>query len=112
MESSLEQIKLLNLTENDFKLLVDGLDVLPEKGMAGELMGDLFMGIMTDKKDSEAIEKIKLDRENKRRIAEKAKESLKDDIKILQGKLLMLKRYLQENKLLKDTYEILNIPQQ
>lgn len=107
---NLEQIKLLNLTEEDFKLLVDGLDELPEKGLAGEMMGEIFMGIMSDKGNPEAVEKMKSEREDRKRKAERAKEQMKEDVKILQGKLLMLKRYLQENKLLKDAYEVLNLP--
>jgi hypothetical protein len=35
-------IKNLELTEQDFQLLVDGLDALPEKGVAGEMMGELM----------------------------------------------------------------------
>ena len=108
---SLEQIKLLNLTEDDFKLLVDGLDALPQKGLAGEMMGDLLLGMISDNKSPEAVEKMKSEREARKRKEEKAKEKQGDDIKILQGKLLMLKRYLQENKLLAEAYEVLNLRQ-
>ena len=110
MNTTLDQIKMLNLTEDDFKLLVDGLDSLPERGLAGELMGDLFTSMLTDKADETAIAKMKSERDSRKREADRAKEIMKENTKILQGKLLMLKRYLQENKLLHDAYEVLQIP--
>lgn len=110
MENSLEQIKMLNLTEEDFRLLVDGLDALPDKGAAGEMMGDLMLSLIS--KDKEQEEKLQAER-NKRRVAAEAnKQLMKENIKILQGKLLMLKRYFQENNILKQAYEVLDIPRQ
>ncbi len=108
MENSLEQIKLLNLTEDDFKLLVDGLDALPERGLAANIMGDLMMAMVT-KNDEESQRKMLEDRERKQKAKEHEKMMLRENVKILQGKLLMLKRYLQENKLLKDAYEAINL---
>lgn len=110
MENSLEQIRLLNLTDEDFKLLVDGLDALPERGLAGEMMGDLIIGMMS-KGDKEAQDKVLEEREKRLRKMKGEKELMKENVKILQGKLLMLKRYLQENKLLKEAYEAINLPQ-
>jgi hypothetical protein len=100
-------IKNLELTENDFKMLVEGLDALPERGMAGEMMGMLLEGMIGDK-NPEAMEKYKRTQEAKKREAERAKEVLKDDIRILQGKLLMFKRYLIEIDGLKQVSEILH----
>lgn len=104
----MDTLQQLNLTENDFKMLVDGLDALPEKGLAGEMMGDLIVGMMTDKSNPEAMEKVKKEREMKQAKAKKDKETMVEDIKILQGKLLMLKRYLQQQGALNTTYDILN----
>jgi hypothetical protein len=103
-------IKNLELTERDFQLLVEGLDTLPEKGLAVEMMADIFVGML--KKDSSDDDRGFTDFE-KKRIAERAKkerdkESLKEDIKILQGKLLMFKRYLIQQDALKQVGEILN----
>jgi hypothetical protein len=111
MENNLEQIKMLNLTEEDFKLLVDGLDALPEKGFAGEMMGDLLIGLIS-KGGEEEKERLMKERQAKREKLDKGKEIMKENIKILQGKLLMLKRYFQENDILKQTYEVLSIPNQ
>ena len=109
MQNSFEQIKLLNLTDEDFKLMVDGLDALPERGAAGEMMGELLIGMLS-KGDEEKERQMKLERDDRRRKAEKDKESIRENVKILQGKLLILKRYLQENNALAQTYEVLNIP--
>lgn len=108
MDNSLEQIKLLNLTEEDFTLLVEGLDALPERGLAADMMSDLIMG-MVAKRDEEAQKKILEDREKKQRAQVHQKQMMKENVRILQGKLLMLKRYLAENKLLKDAYEAINL---
>lgn len=100
-------IRNLELTENDFKLLIEGLDSLPEKGMAGEIIGMVFEGLLADK-NPEAQAKIKADREEKMRSEKHAKESMKEEIKILQGKLLMFKRYLIEIDALKQVNELLS----
>ncbi len=95
----MENIKGLNLTEKDFKMLVDGLDALPHAGRTGEVLFDLMSetvlkGIMPEEA------KRKIDQQKKK--MEHDKEMLTEDAKILQGKLLMLKRYLMENKLMEE----------
>lgn len=102
------QLQSLNLTDNDFKLIIDGLDALPSKDLAGDIMGDLLMGMLSDKTNPESQQKLKMEREQKRSKKVKAKEAMQEDIKILQGKLLMLKRYLLERGALIETYDIIN----
>jgi hypothetical protein len=109
MDNKMEQIKMLNLTEQDFQLLVDGLDALPEKGMAGDFLGDMLTSMFT-KDDPEAKEKAMKERQAERAKKEAAKNEMKENIKILQGKLLMLKRHFQENNILSQAYEVLEIP--
>jgi hypothetical protein len=99
-------IKNLELTENDFKLLVDGLDSLPEKGAVVDLVGAMLEGMLGDK-NPETQEKFKRDQEAKRRAGEKAKETMREEIKILQGKLLMFKRYLIQIDALKQVEDII-----
>lgn len=102
-------IKDLELTEQDFQLLVDGLDALPEKGLAGEMMGELLAGMLT-KDNPEAMEKHKREQDAKRKKAESAKLQMKEDVRILQGKLLMLKRWLLQEGALKQAHEIIDRP--
>jgi hypothetical protein len=103
----MSELKHLNLTEKDFDLLVEGLDSLPEKGIAGELMGDLLHAMLS-KDDSEGKSKFQIEREKKQKDKELKQREMKEDIKILQGKLLMLKRYLIHHGALNETCEIIN----
>ena len=102
----METIKEIQFTEQDFNLLVEGLEHLPEKGMAGNLMIDI-LGMALIKDDGER-EKMELKRETKRRKEEAAKEILQEDIRILQGKLLRLKRHMIANNFLIKANDILN----
>lgn len=96
----------LELTESDFKLMIDGLDALPEKGIASDMMGFMLDGLLADK-NPEAADKRVRERELKAKTEDSKKEELRENIKILQGKLLMLKRYLIEIDGLKQVNEIL-----
>lgn len=107
MTTNVEQIRMLNLTSKDFDLMVEGLDELPNKGIVGDLMGAMLGSMIA--KDDESREREIKKREFEMKKKEEAKAFMKEEIKILQGKLLMLKRYMQENKLLSETYDILNL---
>src|SRR3990172_749187 len=93
-------LKHLNLTENDFQLIIDGLDALPDKNQEGGMMGDLLLGILS-KDDPEMESKMKADRHKRQKEAADKRREMAEEIKILQGKLLMLKRFLVENDALK-----------
>lgn len=99
-------LKNLQLEEKDFDLLLKGLEVLPSSDLAGEMMIDLF-SMAFAKDDPEAKQKLLEDKENRKRAKEKEKQHLIEEVKILQGKLLLLKRYLIQNNLLKDAENIL-----
>lgn len=100
------ELQKLNLNEQDFKMIIDGLDALPNTDLAGELMVSLLSG-MINKDDPEAQERDKRERANEREKKEIAKAQMREDIKILQGKLLMLKRYLIENNALEKAQEFI-----
>lgn len=100
-------LKHLNLTERDFELIIDGLDQVPNKNQAGEMLGDLMLGMLT-KDDPEVAAKMKAEREDRQRKAKKEKDLMVEEIKILQGKLLMLKRYLAEQDALGQATDIIN----
>jgi hypothetical protein len=99
-----DNIKNLNLTDKDFKMLVDGLDALPHAGRTGEMLMDIMTSTVLAGKIGEEAKK-KMDAE--RRKEDIKKEMLIEDAKILQGKLLMLKRYLTENRLMNDVDDVL-----
>ena len=77
----MSELKHLNLTEKDFDLMVEGLDSLPEKGMAGELLGDLF-GSMLMEEDSEAKIKFENERDKKRKEKEMMTHLLSGEVTI------------------------------
>ena len=92
-------LKHLNLTERDFELIIDGLEELPNKNAIGEMMGDLLLGV---------VSKIKRERDERINLKKKEQLLMKEDIKILQGKLLMLKRYLIEQDAFNQAIDIVN----
>lgn len=100
-------IKDLNLTDDDFKMIIEGLDALPEKGAAGEILGDLMIGMIGDQSNPDRFKQIKQEREKQTNKEKYKKNLMIEDIKILQGKLLMFKRWLIENDALRQTNEIL-----
>ena len=104
----MEQIKHLNLTENDFKMIIDGLDALPDAGRTGAMLGDLVGTIFADKMESpEAKQNFLRQKEKLNKDFEHKRDLVREDVRILQGKLLMLKRYLTENKLMGEVDDIL-----
>lgn len=104
---NMEQLKNLNFTEDDFKLMVDGLENLPEKGTAGNMMADLLGATMLKEGSPE---RDKFDRDRKAKATKEAQDKLIliEDIRILQGKLLTMKRIMIENNLLKEANDSLN----
>lgn len=102
----MQNLKDINLTENDFKLLVEGLEALPEKGVAGDIMGELLMSAFM-KGDNETMNEMKSKREIERREKEQKKQLLTQEIRILQGKLLQMKRYMLAKGLITKVHEII-----
>jgi hypothetical protein len=102
----MKELELLNLSEQDFKLITDGLDALPQRDMAGDMMFGLLEAALT-KDDPTARDKFKEDRIKDKANKERQKALMIEDIKILQGKLLMFQRYLRMNGLLKEANDIL-----
>lgn len=101
-----QELSDFNLTEKDFQLLVDGLDVLPSRGASGKLLVDMLGSMMIDD-DAKRSEF-----EKKRKAVEDREESTRklliEDIRILQEKLLTIKRYMQDRSLFKEVDGIIN----
>jgi hypothetical protein len=106
MENTIQDLQNLSLTENDFKLLVDGLDELPNKGATGEIFSALLSNMVL-KDDPEAKAKFENDREVEKQKRLKEKDLMMEEVKILQGKLLLLKRFLIQNNLLKQAHDLI-----
>lgn len=100
-------IQELQLTEQDFDLIIAGLNELPNKGFAGLMLGAMFKGIMT-KDDPEAKAKYEIEQKAEQHRVECEKKALDEDISVLKGKLIMLKRFLVTNGALKTVDDIIN----
>lgn len=101
----MEQIKQIELTEEDFKMLYDGLEALPTKDIAGDMIGMMFSGLITDEtKRAEHDLRMKREMEAK----DKKRQQLIENVRILQGKILTLKRLLVSNRLMKDVDGLIN----
>lgn len=104
----MQDLRQLELTEKDFNMIVEGLDALPGKDLAGDMLVDLLNASMMKDQSEEAKRQF----ENKIIARRKEKETnsrqLKEDIKILQGKMLLLKQHLMQEQALNTTYDIIN----
>lgn len=103
----MNEIEKLNFSEADFKLLNEGLECLPNKDIGGELMIGL-LSAMVSKDDPDLKLKMDLQRKQDKTKADQAKALMIEEVRILQGKVLMLQRYLRTNGLLKDAHSYLN----
>lgn len=79
----------LNTTELD--LIIEALDYLPNKNQAGNMMVDL-LGMMLAGKDEESKSFVEKEREDRRIKEEEEKAELKEAVKILQAKILIIKQ--------------------
>lgn len=100
-------IKDLNFSDEDIKLLLDGLEALPSRHVAGDMMLAMLDGMIegNSPEAKERRQKAMQDRENKQKAET---ERLAEETIILRGKLLMFKRYLLQESALKQTNDIIN----
>ena len=103
------EIKDLELSESDFELLVEGLDALPEKGAMGDVMGAIFEGLLGDKLDRQSPAYIEMQQKKEReaRLKKQKQDSRKDEVAVLKGKIILLKRWLITQGAVKQTNDIL-----
>lgn len=103
----IKDILSVGLTAEDFDTCIEGLDAIPEKGMAQELMhgtlGLLFGTMANDQRRKEMEQQFK----GKMKTMEQRVAARKDDLTILKSKLILLKRLLLSNEALRTVNEIL-----
>ncbi len=106
---NLQNIKDLELTEEDFNMLIEGLDAIPEKGIGGLMMTGLFEALMEDKMDKN--NPLYIQRQKEKQIEEKKRQqslsTKQEDITVLKSKLILLKRFLLGEGALKQANELL-----
>lgn len=104
----LQDILSVGLTAEDFETLMEGVDAIPEKGIGQEVLDSVMMlviGAPLGKSGLEEIKKVCLQRHREAASKIKAKQ---DDLTILKGKLVQLKRLLMTNAGVKEATDILN----
>ena len=106
MEEPIEILKNIRLTERDFDLIIQGLEFLPNKDSASDLLCEMLAISVIKDEDERAKHKVEHTKFTTARDREKY--IMIEDSKILQGKLLMLKRVLCENNIINEANSISN----
>jgi predicted amino acid-binding ACT domain protein len=106
----IKDILSVGLTAEDFDVLLEGLDSIPEKGMAQEIMRGTMTMLLTA--DSNPSRRTEMQRQVKRSAEElqKKADGRKEDLVILKSKLILLKRLLLSNDAIRQANEILTPP--
>ncbi|WP_417365606.1 hypothetical protein [Flavobacterium beibuense] len=90
----MKNIKDIQLTENDFKLIDRALDTLPREGGSVELMEVMLENLIPKGKHGPHLEEgwLKFQQNHN-----KKREQEKEEIRLLQAKLITLKRLLKDD---------------
>lgn len=88
----------MQLTNQDVNTLIEALDAWEQSGFAGQLMGDMFAGMLC--KDESAMEKMKAERERSNAEYERKVRAKKERSIILKAKLLQLRDSIEVDSLL------------
>jgi hypothetical protein len=102
------ELKDIKFTKEEFDLLIKGVEGLPDQDTAGDLMTGLIECMLTDKIPPELMAKREREKAMKEKAKKMEKETLKENCWILQAKLVQLRRYLEQNKLLAEAQDIIN----
>ena len=102
------ELKDIKLTKEDFDMLIKGIEALPSQGQAGELITDLMESMLSDKIPEEARMERERTKARRAKDKEREKEELKENCWILQAKLIQLRRYMEQNKLIAEAQDIIN----
>lgn len=102
------ELKDIKFTKEEFDLLIKGIEGLPNHDTAGDLMTGLLECMISEKISPEAQAKRDREKSIKEQTKKREKEALKENCWILQAKLIQLRRYLEQNKLLAEAQDIIN----
>jgi hypothetical protein len=105
-DMDLKDILAVNLTAEDFEVLLEGLSAIPEKGMVGELVYSSLMLRTAGNNENRKTEIMK-QMEKRIKVVEQKNESRQEVLTILKGKLILLKRLLLSNDAVRQATEIL-----
>lgn len=94
-----QSIKNIELTITDFELLLKGLGSIAKSEASTEVLGDLFKSMMFMDKP-EVLKEIEREEAIKKAKVKREREIMNENIQLLQGKMIRLKRILIENNLM------------
>lgn len=100
-------VKDLELTNEDFAMLMDALEHLPAKNMGNEILSammDATLASRSPQQKAEIERKRKTEAENMR----KERNDVIEQVRLLQAKIIMMKRLLIQENALKEANDILN----
>jgi len=100
-------IEDFDLTEEDFSLIMKALEHLPSSGLAGEIIGKLIVDTMPRGGDPNAKARVESAYKAQQRRLDQEKEVLTEEIRLLQGKLIAIKRKLATAGALKQATDVL-----
>lgn len=103
----IEHFKNLGLSERDFDLIIDGLNGLPNRSPMGDAIGEALSKAMNSR--GEGFQVLELNMEDLRKRSELSRKDLTEEVTILQGKLLQLKRALRAENILSKVDDILDL---
>ncbi len=89
--------ELFMLTEEEWDLLLESMDALKSKGLAGELMSGMFEAMLSpkenaSKEEKEKWEKAKKERELVKGLKEEEEKKFKQKVDLLKAKLVLMKQ--------------------
>ena len=106
----LKDILQVGLTSEDFDVMLEGLEAIPEKGFGHEMMLTLISIASGSATDPKRSAEFKRDSAHRMRELEKKGKARADDLVILKSKLILLKRLLLSNDAIRQANEILTVP--
>lgn len=100
-------IKDLELSEEDFKMIMDALEALPERANMSDFIGEIMIGTLAHG-DKDMESRLRAEKERRSKYRQSSSKVELEDIRVLQGKLIMMKRILHEEGALKQANDILS----
>ena len=93
-------IKNLELTESDFEMITEALDCLPDKNTAGVIITSILGGMLA--RTDEEREQLLAEKKREHELQQIVRKKQIEEIRLLQGKLLMLKTKCMAKNILSD----------
>lgn len=98
----------VGLTAEDFATLLDAIEALPGKGLAGEMAIGMWRMMRAFEISPESGKKVEAEVSKKMKDFENLMDEKKENLTILKSKIILLKRLIMSQEAVKMANEILN----